>query len=161
MMVEQRIFYGTFKKYYADCETVSGSYDKQTKTIIVIIPEERVYKKPAQEVSREAIDSSVVMPYKQYKERYADCKTIPGSYNKSTGCIRVIVPDGRMKASGVRGEHFRGYELWMMDANGKKFYSCFRAVSEENAKKQRAKWCKQEGYTPCEPPEGKIAHIYR
>ena len=43
-MLEKRMFYGRYKKHYSDCETVSGSYDKETKTIIVLIPEGRMKK---------------------------------------------------------------------------------------------------------------------
>lgn len=43
-MTEKRMFYGRYKKHFSDCETVSGSYDKETKTIIVLIPEGRMKK---------------------------------------------------------------------------------------------------------------------
>lgn len=43
-MTQERMFYGRYKKHFSDCETVSGSYDKETKTIIVLIPEGRMKK---------------------------------------------------------------------------------------------------------------------
>jgi hypothetical protein len=75
------------------------------------------------------------MPYRQYKEHYADCETIINSYDRETGTIKVIIREGRLKNSGVRGKHFRGY-AFMTDI-GKTL--CYRAVSEENAVKQMLK----------------------
>jgi len=43
-MIQERMFYGTYKKHYADCETLPGSYDKITKSIIVLIPDGRMKK---------------------------------------------------------------------------------------------------------------------
>ena len=82
------------------------------------------------------------MPYKQYKEHYSDCETVNGSFfrDEHTGdsFIKVIIRNGRMKASGVRGEHFSGYEIeWIED--GKRHVCSFRAVNEDNALKQARK----------------------
>ena len=43
-MVQERMFYGRYKKHFSDCEVVSGSYDNETKTIIVLIPDGRMKK---------------------------------------------------------------------------------------------------------------------
>jgi hypothetical protein len=84
------------------------------------------------------------MPYSQYKEHYADCETVIGSYNdhcdthgscRSRPTIKVIIREGRLKASGVRGKHFKGWEF--TSPEGK--ITCYRAVSEENARKQMMK----------------------
>ena len=83
------------------------------------------------------------MPYKQYKEHYSDCETIFGSYddhaeeimrtrNHIPATIEVIIREGRLKASGVRGKHFSGYQ--MENELGQKCTYC--AVSEENALKR-------------------------
>lgn len=83
------------------------------------------------------------MPYKQYKEHYSDCETIYGSYDDHAeearhtrkhipATIEVIIREGRLKASGVRGEHFSGYQ--MENELGQK--CTYRAVSEENALKR-------------------------
>ena len=77
------------------------------------------------------------MPYKQYKEHYSDCETVAGSYDSGerngrkihVATIQVIVREGRLKASGVRGEHFYGFEL----RNEAGECAVYRAVSEENA----------------------------
>lgn len=84
------------------------------------------------------------MPYKQYKEHYSDCEILAGSFDD--GCdskgrkiaettVEVIIREGRLKNSGVRGEHFYGFEF-RTDAGG---LVCYRAVSEENARKQMLK----------------------
>ena len=81
------------------------------------------------------------MPYKQYKEHYSDCETLYDSYNDhaeencskfTPATIVVIIREGRLKASGVRGEHFSGYQ--MENELGDK--CVYRAVSEENALKR-------------------------
>lgn len=71
------------------------------------------------------------MPYRQYKEHYSDCETIIGSFDRNRGVatIQVIVREGRLKASGVRGEHYRGYRL--QNEEGEQVV--YRAVKEENA----------------------------
>lgn len=53
-----------------------------------------------------------------------------------------------MKASGVRGKHFAGYEIEFTDADGKIGFAPYRAVSVENAIKQAQK----------DFPEGKDFH---
>lgn len=77
------------------------------------------------------------MPYKQYKEHYSDCETVANSYDSGVrngrklhvATIEVIVREGRLKASGVRGKHFSGFEL-RNEAGERTVYT---AVSEENA----------------------------
>lgn len=77
------------------------------------------------------------MPYKQYKEHYADCETIEGSFKRehNVALIDVIIREGRLKASGVRGEHYSGYSL----VNEKGERVVYRAVKEENAIKRATK----------------------
>lgn len=76
------------------------------------------------------------MPYKQYKEHYNDCETVVDSFNDHEGqrpaTIDVIIREGRLKASGVRGGHYSGYEFFFTD-NGEKCRVCYRAISEETA----------------------------
>lgn len=75
------------------------------------------------------------MPYKQYKEHYSDCETVedsyrsPRDYGRIPATIEVIVREGRLKNSGVRGEHYSGYRL--QNADGEQVV--YRAVKEENA----------------------------
>lgn len=75
------------------------------------------------------------MLYRRYKSHYSDCDTVPDSYDKTTKSIDVFLPDGREKPSGVRGKHFRGYEF-ITDRGNR---VCYRAVCEENARKQMKK----------------------
>lgn len=100
------------------------------------------------------------MTYRQFKTSYADCETKPGTYDKNTKSIVVIIPDGRMKPSGVRGRHFIGYQLWLINEKGEYKYCTYRATCIENAEKQHRKWCAKNNWTPIEPPEGEIARIY-
>lgn len=102
----------------------------------------------------------VTMLYRQYKQHYSDCETVADSYNKSLKTIAVLIPDGRVKPSGVRGRRFSGYQLWFLDENGEKKFCSYRAVSAENATKQHKKVCKENGWVPCDPPEGRLAKIF-
>lgn len=92
-------------------------------------------------------DRIIKMDYRQYKEHYADCETVPGSYGEKYDAhgykygnptIDVIVRAGRMKNSGVRGKHFSGYEITFTE-NGETRRATFRAVCEENAIKRARK----------------------
>lgn len=80
------------------------------------------------------------MTYRQYKEHYSDCETVAGSYDdheeanrhsyrRIPATISVIIREGRLKASGVRGEHYSGYKLRNTDGE----CIVYRAVKEENA----------------------------
>ncbi len=76
------------------------------------------------------------MKYRDYKQHYADCETL-GDYDKSDKTITVLVPDGRMKKSGVRGQTyryitFRGVEK----ATGRPVRITLKAISVETAKKR-------------------------
>lgn len=104
------------------------------------------------------------MPYKQYKEHYSDCETVAGSYEcdrHGNKTIKVIIREGRLKNSGVRGEHFHTYQLYLTDDKGKEGYGTYRAVCFENAVKQHLKECKKNGYTPVyENGEVKLGRIF-
>lgn len=86
------------------------------------------------------------MPYRQYKGHYSDCETVIGSFDRhedSRGnahgdpTIKVIIREGRLKASGVRGQHFYGFSFAPSEdcTSG----VTYRAVCEENARKQLLK----------------------
>ena len=84
------------------------------------------------------------MPYRQYKAHYSDCETIIDSFDRhedSRGnahgepTIKVIIREGRLKKSGVRGEHYKGFEF-TTDTGAKVTY---RAISEETARKRMKK----------------------
>ena len=77
------------------------------------------------------------MRYGAYKEHYSDCKTKPYSYDEDKKTIVVLVPEGRMKASGVRGKHylFLRYE-GTERATGRHVEVTVKAMCRENAEKQ-------------------------
>lgn len=104
-------------------------------TEIISKYEEVVVEKQKKSVDLEAGDRIVEMTYANYKKHYADCETVEGSYDDEFRTIKVIVRAGRMKASGTRGEHFKGYEL----VNAKGEHITYRAVCEENALKRANK----------------------
>lgn len=84
------------------------------------------------------------MPYAQYKDHYSDCETIAGSYGvrpeedrmgyvyAGRPCIDVIIRAGRLKNSGSRGKHYRGFAL----RNQRNEMVTFRAICEDNAIKR-------------------------
>lgn len=98
-------------------------------------------KAEAQQASISENDFIWEMPYRQYKAHYSDCETVIGSYNEHTNSrgvphgeptIKVIIREGRLKKSGVRGEHYKGFEFTADD--GTKVVK--RAISEETALKR-------------------------
>ena len=80
------------------------------------------------------------MPYRQYKEHYADCETVIDSYENIRGhkTIEVIIRAGRLVASGTRGQHYRGFEITFTE-EGKPGHITYRAITEENALKRLAR----------------------
>ena len=77
------------------------------------------------------------MPYRQYKEHYADCETVIDSFRGDRGnmTIEVIIREGRLKNSGVRGKCFNEYAV-LFNRNGKEDVSWHKAICSENAVKQ-------------------------
>lgn len=93
-------------------------------------------KKEEQLASIAADDLVWEMPYRQYKEHYADCETIIDSYDAHDGripaTIKVIIRKGRLKKSGVRGENFFRFVFKL--ENGCDV--CYKATCIENAEKR-------------------------
>ena len=126
-----------------------GEYKGTAQTVLTRCKYELIERTPTKEEreemearkQRESLaDGDMVwrMPYKQYKDHYSDCETIKGSYEfdeRKGSFIEVIIRAGRLKNSGVRGEHFSGYQFRTDDEK----LVCYRAVSEENARKQMKK----------------------
>lgn len=107
-------------------------------TEIISKPEIKVESKK-QDLTLAEGDRIIQMPYKQYKEHYSDCETVKGSFfrdeHNGNSFIKVIIRNGRMKASGVRGQRFMNYTFNGIE-NGKVSTFSAYAVSEENAMKQ-------------------------
>lgn len=88
------------------------------------------------------------MPYTQYKEHYADCETVVGSFQRNErtpSTIDVIIREGRLKNSGVRGKHFYRFTFKTPTGTDVKY----RAVSEETARKQMKKEYKDSDNWEC------------
>lgn len=101
----------------------------------------RKTKRDEQMASLKGDDFIWRMPYKQYKERYADCETVIDSFNRprfGTASIEVIIREGRLKASGVRGKHFHSFRLGWEEEDGK-HTSPFVAVDLDHAMAQAQK----------------------
>ena len=112
--------------------------------------DEKAAKKRAQLDSIGENDLVWTMPYRQYKAHYADCETIIDSYTEyendyghhyeySPATIKVIIRDGRLKNSGVRGKHFSNYWIEFTLNGDYTRCECFRAVCVENAIEQAKK----------------------
>jgi len=114
------------------------------------IKAEKEAKAKEQEASLLGEDFICRMPYKQYKEHYSDCETVAGSYwgrditiGRYTPSIEVIIREGRLKKSGVRGKHYSGYEL----TNEEGVKSTYYAISEETAIRRAVKEHKGGNWT--------------
>lgn len=108
------------------------------------VQEEKQQRKQAQLESIGENDLVWVMSYKRYKEHYADCETIIDSFDagvdekghyKYPASIKVIIRDGRLKPSGVRGQRITEHNL----VNEKNERITIRAVCISNAIKRANK----------------------
>lgn len=131
---------GTVKyhtKYKGEPQTVLSRCKMISFVSKGLSPEEKkaIYKQNLLDSITEG-DFIYTMPYRQYKESYDDCETIPDSYDKRNSTIQVIVREGRLKPSGVRFQHFHTYRF--EDAEAKRV-RCVYAVSEENARRRAEK----------------------
>jgi len=101
------------------------------------IEREKAAKAQAQIDSVKGGDILQRMPYRQYKNHYSDCETVSGSFERNAreSTILVIIRAGRLKKSGVRGEHYSGYRC----VNELGEHVTYRAVSEGNAIKRANK----------------------
>ena len=105
--------------------------------------EKNEIKKQGQLDSLKGEDFIWEMPYRQFKSHYSDCETLAGSFYEAPdgiSYITVIVREGRLKNSGVRGEHYYGFKM----KNSKGQYVTLRAVKEENALKRVQKLYPEE-----------------
>lgn len=82
------------------------------------------------------------MLYRRYKASYSDCETIPGTYNKASKTIDVIIPDNRIKKSGVRGQSYKYLTFHGIEnATNRPVRITIKAVSLANAIKRLPKDC--------------------
>ena len=77
------------------------------------------------------------MLYRRYKQHYADCETVAGSYDKEHKTIKVLIPDGRMKPSGTRGHSYHYIEFTGIEtATGRKVRCTIKGTCRANAIKR-------------------------
>ena len=56
---EVEMKYSEYKENYADCKTKAGSYDKETKTIVVYVPKQEEKEEDSREVFGKALDAAL------------------------------------------------------------------------------------------------------
>lgn len=77
------------------------------------------------------------MLYRRYKQHFADCETVVGSYDKERKTIEVLLPEGRLKPSGVRGQTFKYMEFHGIEnATGRTVRCTIKATCRQNAIKR-------------------------
>jgi len=82
------------------------------------------------------------MFYGRYKKYFSDCETLPGSYDKETKTIIVLIPEGRMKKSGTRGQSYHYIEfIGIEKATGQEKRITIKAISRKNAIKRLPDSC--------------------
>ncbi len=82
------------------------------------------------------------MFYGRYKKHFSDCETMLGSYEKETKTIIVLIPDGRMKKSGVRSQSYRYYTFdGVENGTKRKVQTTIKAMSVDNAIKRLSTDC--------------------
>ena len=102
------------------------------------------------ESSNSQTTTTVRMPYREYKNKWADHKTVAGSYDKQDKTIEVIFSEEEMKAKTNLGNRyhlhafyfkFDGVEEWVASIVE------FNAKTYENAKRNARTYARQCGYT--------------
>ena len=76
------------------------------------------------------------MSYRRFKEHYADCETIAGSYDREKAEIEVIIREGRLVPSGTRGMKYKGFVFENPDKTESAGYY---AISDETARRRLLK----------------------
>lgn len=129
--MDNKISYALFKSFFSDRN--HHSYDPSDRTIMVDVSELEISMAIGQ-LEKNALEQNpdceiCRFSYRQYKEHYADCQTVRNTFFFSNGTISVLVPRGRMKASGVRGKHFHSFEVNFSDGT----HTAYVAVDAEHA----------------------------
>jgi hypothetical protein len=82
------------------------------------------------------------MLYRRYKQSFSDCETVVGSYDKGRKTIKVLLPDGRLKPSGTRGQSYKWMEFTGVEnATGRPVRCTIKAICKDNAIKRLPKSC--------------------
>lgn len=85
------------------------------------------------------------MAYRRYKTSFPDCETVPGSYDPQGKTIIVLLPAGRLKPSGVRGQTYKYMTFHGTEnATGRRVYITIKAICRENAIKRLPSDCTWE-----------------
>lgn len=86
-----------------------------------------------------------LMAYRRYKTSFSDCETVLGSYDPQGKTIVVLLPEGRLKPSGVRGQTYKYMTFHGTEnATGRKVRLTIKAICRKNAIKRLPKNCTWE-----------------
>lgn len=92
----------------------------------------------------------VRLPYREYKTKWSDHKTAPGSYDPETKTIEVLFTAEEMKEKTNLGNRYHMQSFYFRLIGVEKGISpaCeFTAKTEANAIKNAKKWARDFGYT--------------
>lgn len=92
----------------------------------------------------------VRLPYREYKQRWADHKTVPGSYDKQERTIEVIFDNEEMKAKTNLGNRYHLESFYFRFDGVQRGISPvvdFQAKTRENAIRNARKYARDLGYT--------------
>lgn len=92
---------------------------------------------------------SVRMPYWEYKKKWADHKTVPGSYDCKDKTIEVCFSTEEMKAKTNYGNRYELWSYYFRFGGVEKGISpvCeFKAKNEKNAEKNAKTYARRNGY---------------
>ena len=92
---------------------------------------------------------SVRMPYREYKNKWSDHKTVPGSYDKDDKTIEVEFTESEMAKKTNLGNKYSMFGFYFKFGGVEKGIASvveFNAKSHENAEKNARAYARRYGY---------------
>ena len=93
---------------------------------------------------------SLRLPYWEYKKKWADHKTVPGSYDTKEKTIEVYFTNEEMKAKTNLGNRYEIWTYYFRFGGVEKWFNPimeFKAKNMENAVRNAKAYARQNGYT--------------
>lgn len=90
------------------------------------------------------------VPYREYKQKWADHKTVAGSYDSKDKTIEVVFEDDEMAKKTNLGNRYEMRTFWFRFGNVERGICpiCdFQAKNEANAVKNAKAYARRNGYT--------------
>lgn len=94
--------------------------------------------------------NAVRMPYREYKRRWSDHKTVRGSYDSDNKTIEVLFTDEEMAKKTNFGNRYEMQSFFFRFEGariGVAPVAEFLAKTHENALRNAKRWCRNNGYT--------------